>query len=142
MKQLQLNGFTSLVVFAILMILALPAVLAVDSDGDGVPDNKDSCHGFNDNVDVDGDGIPNGCDANNNDGPFGDIDGDGIQNQNDYCPTEMGLAAYHGCLGNYSPTIDAVPLQQVHEGEWVQFTIQAEDRNRDPITLSLESAPA
>ncbi|MBI2146670.1 hypothetical protein HYU22_04995, partial [Candidatus Woesearchaeota archaeon] len=142
MKQPRPNGLTFLLVFAIAFMLALPAVLAVDSDGDGVPDNKDICPGFNDSIDVDGDGIPNGCDINNGDGPRGDMDGDGILNQNDYCPTERGIAAYHGCLGNYAPTIDAVPLQLVQEGEWVQFTIQARDRNRDPITLSLESAPA
>ena len=38
-----------------------------DSDGDGIPDDKDVCPGFDDNVDTDGDGIPDGCDET----PFG-----------------------------------------------------------------------
>ena len=35
-----------------------------DADGDGVPDSKDKCPGFDDTIDTDGDGIPDGCDTN------------------------------------------------------------------------------
>ncbi len=35
----------------------------IDSDGDGIPDDVDTCPGHDDNVDIDGDGIPDGCDT-------------------------------------------------------------------------------
>jgi parallel beta-helix repeat protein len=34
-----------------------------DTDGDGVLDSLDVCHGYDDSVDSDGDGIPDGCDV-------------------------------------------------------------------------------
>lgn len=55
-----------------------------DSDGDGVPDVKDSCptlYGSADN---------GGC-------PWIDSDGDGILDKDDACPRVFGLAKYSGC---------------------------------------------
>ncbi len=145
MKQPLLTGFILTVIVVAIFGLAfatLPGARAdPDSDGDGVPDNKDDCPGFNDAVDIDGDGIPNGCDANDNDGPFGDMDGDGFVNQNDFCPTVFG-AARQGCPQNYAPTIDAISEQRVNEMELLLFNIQARDRNGDALTLSLTNAPA
>jgi hypothetical protein len=57
-----------------------------DSDGDGIPDNQDSCPAtVNQGVDVDADGIDDACDTDilNSD----DVDGDGILNGADNCPT-------------------------------------------------------
>ncbi|MEM9917718.1 MAG: hypothetical protein AAF990_06460 [Bacteroidota bacterium] len=34
----------------------------LDTDNDGVCDNDDQCHGWDDSIDTDGDGIPDGCD--------------------------------------------------------------------------------
>ncbi|MFV8570355.1 thrombospondin type 3 repeat-containing protein [Marinobacter sp. SBS5] len=56
-----------------------------DGDGDGIPDNEDSCpNTANDGVDSDADGIDDACDGetSNND----DIDGDGVLNGVDNCP--------------------------------------------------------
>jgi hypothetical protein len=81
------------------------AVLFVDSDGDGVPDDEDVCDGGDDTVDVDGDGVPDFCDdcpldANNDsdgdavcdsadiclgDDASGDSDADGLCNDSDPC---------------------------------------------------------
>ncbi|MBZ0333035.1 thrombospondin type 3 repeat-containing protein [Marinobacter sp. AL4B] len=56
-----------------------------DGDGDGIPDNEDSCpNTINDGVDSDADGIDDACDdetSNEN-----DIDGDGVLNGVDNCP--------------------------------------------------------
>ncbi|MCK7546822.1 thrombospondin type 3 repeat-containing protein [Marinobacter koreensis] len=57
-----------------------------DSDGDGIPDNQDSCPAtVNQGVDADADGIDDACDTDilNSD----DVDGDGILNGADNCPT-------------------------------------------------------
>ena len=51
-----------------------------DSDGDGVPDSRDLCPGYDDSIDVDGDGIPDGCDE------MIDSDGDGVPDDEDLCP--------------------------------------------------------
>jgi outer membrane protein OmpA-like peptidoglycan-associated protein len=84
-----------------------------DSDGDGVPDNKDKCPGVAGLEryegcpipDTDGDGINDeedscktvagtlkykGC-------PIPDTDGDGINDEEDKCPTVKGIAKYQGC---------------------------------------------
>ena len=56
----------------------------VDSDGDGVPDDKDYCKdkaGFPEN---------NGC-------PYTDSDGDGVVDKSDHCPQIMGDPANNGC---------------------------------------------
>ncbi len=54
----------------------------VDSDGDTVCDDEDSCPGFDDRDDADGDGVPDGCEEPDND----DRDGDGVLNVDDNCP--------------------------------------------------------
>nr|WP_297792492.1 thrombospondin type 3 repeat-containing protein [uncultured Marinobacter sp.] len=55
-----------------------------DSDGDGVPDNEDSCpNAVNLGIDQDVDGIDDACDDNIT---GKDIDGDGILNNEDNCP--------------------------------------------------------
>lgn len=55
-----------------------------DTDGDGIPDDKDQC------PNVPGVAKYNGC-------PVPDTDGDGINDENDKCPTVPGLAKYNGC---------------------------------------------
>ncbi len=52
-----------------------------DTDGDGVPDDHDTCEGHDDNVDEDEDGIADGCD----DDIQTDTDGDGVPDQQDVC---------------------------------------------------------
>ncbi|MBD3641299.1 MAG: thrombospondin type 3 repeat-containing protein [Marinobacter sp.] len=56
-----------------------------DADGDGIPDNEDSCpNTINDGVDADADGIDDACDPEiSNDQDF---DNDGVLNSNDNCP--------------------------------------------------------
>lgn len=54
----------------------------LDSDQDGVPDNRDEC------VDTPGLLALNGCP---------DEDGDGIRDSEDACPSEAGLAEFMGC---------------------------------------------
>ncbi|AZQ43363.1 OmpA family protein [Nonlabens ponticola] len=82
---------------------------AVDTDGDGIPDNKDECPEtpglpeFNGCPDTDGDGIKDSEDecplvagpAETNGCP--DTDGDGVLDKDDECPNEAGLAALNGC---------------------------------------------
>ncbi len=62
--------------------IPVPPVAEVekDTDGDGVPDSKDSC--------ITVKGTLNGCP---------DTDGDGIADKDDKCPTVAGLAKYNGC---------------------------------------------
>jgi outer membrane protein OmpA-like peptidoglycan-associated protein len=55
-----------------------------DTDGDGIPDDKDKC------PTVPGLAKYDGC-------PIPDTDGDGINDEEDQCPTVKGLARYHGC---------------------------------------------
>src|SRR5690625_2378447 len=52
----------------------------IDTDGDGIPDDKDNCpYDYNpDQKDTDGDGVGDVCED--------DIDGDGILNDDDNCP--------------------------------------------------------
>ncbi|KAB2834123.1 MAG: hypothetical protein F9K48_06920, partial [Candidatus Brocadia sp.] len=47
-----------------------------DSDGDGVPDVRDVCPGFDDKVDTDGDGIPDGCDSDKDGDTYTSAGGD------------------------------------------------------------------
>ena len=84
-----------------------------DSDGDGVPDNKDKCPGvaglerYNGCPipDTDGDGINDEEDSCVNVAgtlkyhgcPIPDTDGDGINDEQDKCPTVKGIAKYQGC---------------------------------------------
>ena len=55
-----------------------------DTDGDAIPDSKDSC------PTVKGTAKYHGC-------PIPDTDGDGINNEEDSCPTVKGITKYHGC---------------------------------------------
>ena len=56
----------------------------MDSDGDGVPDDKDYCKNKS--------GLPenNGC-------PYADSDGDGLVDKDDHCPQIKGDPANNGC---------------------------------------------
>jgi len=57
---------------------------AVDADGDGIPDNEDSCpNTVNDGVDADNDGIDDACDTEIT---SDDVDSDGVLNSEDNCP--------------------------------------------------------
>ncbi|WP_417531042.1 thrombospondin type 3 repeat-containing protein [Marinobacter lipolyticus] len=57
-----------------------------DADGDGIPDNEDSCPDtVNSGVDQDADGIDDACDTDIL--ASADIDGDGVLNGEDNCPT-------------------------------------------------------
>lgn len=98
-----------------------------DTDGDGVPDDKDKCPavgGANvdssgcpkqnqSNVDTDGDGVPDNKDKCPSTPPGTnvsgdgcpeeseeptDTDGDGVPDEDDACPTVPGLPQYNGCL--------------------------------------------
>ncbi|WP_194851767.1 OmpA family protein [Nonlabens antarcticus] len=82
---------------------------AVDTDGDGIPDNKDECpetpglEQFNGCPDSDGDGIKDSEDAcplvagpaATNGCP--DTDGDTVLDKDDECPEVAGLVALNGC---------------------------------------------
>ncbi|MDG1039406.1 MAG: OmpA family protein [Polaribacter sp.] len=82
---------------------------AVDTDGDGVVDKKDSCpevaglEAFNGCPDADGDGIQDSKDSCPN--TFGlaalngcpDADEDGIADKDDMCPNDKGSSANRGC---------------------------------------------
>ncbi len=65
---------------------APPAAASLqDQDGDGIPDNEDSCPATpNLGVDADADGIDDACDSDVS-GPA-DADGDGVLNNEDNCP--------------------------------------------------------
>lgn len=57
-----------------------------DADGDGIPDNEDSCPNTrNSGVDADADGIDDACDSDI--APSTDVDNDGVPNGEDNCPT-------------------------------------------------------
>jgi hypothetical protein len=65
-----------------------PAPSAEDSDGDGIPNDRDKCP--NDPEDRDGFQDADGC-------PDPDNDGDGVADVDDRCPNEPGPAAKGGC---------------------------------------------
>ena len=97
----------------------------VDTDRDGVPDDKDKCPTVggatigsdgcpkqNQNTDTDGDGVPDSKDkcastpsgtSVDGDGcptqsQSVDADGDGVPDKDDNCPNVAGLPQYNGCL--------------------------------------------
>ena len=61
-----------------------PAVIALDTDEDGVPDNEDSC------ITIRGSIKWHGC-------PVPDSDHDGINDEMDSCPHMPGSPLHHGC---------------------------------------------
>lgn len=61
--------------------------VAVDSDGDGVPDDADQCQGNDATGDADGDGLCDDSDTCPND-PENDIDGDSVCGDVDPCPLD------------------------------------------------------
>jgi hypothetical protein len=60
-----------------------PPTVAADSDGDGVPDERDRCPNVS--------GSENGCP------PAADSDGDGIPDERDRCPNVSGSSSNDGC---------------------------------------------
>ncbi len=58
----------------------------IDSDGDGFGDACDICPGFDDSIDSDGDGVPDGCDVCFGFNDLIDSDGDGVPDGCDVCP--------------------------------------------------------
>jgi outer membrane protein OmpA-like peptidoglycan-associated protein len=111
---------------------------SVDSDGDGIPDDKDQCpreaedvDGFADedgcpDPDNDGDGIPDKRDQCPNepedkdgfqdtDGcPDADNDGDGIPDVEDWCPNQPGPTDNEGCPDN-TPADKKTPPKKARE---------------------------
>jgi photosystem II stability/assembly factor-like uncharacterized protein len=59
---------------------------AQDADNDRVPDDCDLCPGFSDNADADADGVPNDCDNCPGGDDFIDPDSDGVPSDCDNCP--------------------------------------------------------
>ena len=82
----------------------------LDSDGDGVLDDEDTCPGFDDKLDADGDGVPDGCDNCPNvvNPEQSDADDDGIGDACDDSTAALLLS------------VTADP-QTVHAGEVVHF---------------------
>ncbi len=66
------------------IIEVVEETVSVDTDGDGVLDENDSCPS------VKGDQANNGC-------PWPDTDGDGLEDRVDECPQVAGVAANNGC---------------------------------------------
>ncbi len=64
----------------------IPDLCELDDDGDGVPNDCDTCPGADDTLDDDGDGVPNDCDSCQGDDASGDSDNDGVCDSNDVCP--------------------------------------------------------
>jgi len=113
-----------------------PAVSAVDSDGDGIPDVDDLCpdvpgpaerRGCPLFSDRDGDGVTDDIDRcpelpgpkENFGCPWPDRDGDRVADKDDRCPDEPGLPENHGCPGKTTALIivrrDRIELmQQIH----------------------------
>ena len=81
----------------------------VDTDGDGISDNKDTCPtvpgsaAFMGCPDTDGDGIEDSKDNCPSDAGVAmfngcpDTDGDGIMDREDSCPNKKGMAQFMGC---------------------------------------------
>lgn len=67
-----------------LKVVAIPQTQPVDSDGDGVMDDKDKC------PTVPGSAKYDGC-------PVPDTDKDGINDDEDKCPDVPGIVRYQGC---------------------------------------------
>lgn len=61
-----------------------PDPMAIDTDGDGVPDVKDKCPASA------GPAANDGC-------PYVDSDGDGVTDDRDKCPATKGVPQYDGC---------------------------------------------
>ncbi len=68
-----------------LFVRAVDLNAPVDTDGDGVPDDRDICPGGDDNANLDEDGFPDDCDICPNDFS-NDADGDGVCGDVDVCP--------------------------------------------------------
>jgi OOP family OmpA-OmpF porin len=89
--------------------VAPPVITVVDTDADGVPDEKDSCPlvkgAVNGCPDSDNDGIADKDDkckdvagiAKYNGCPFADADNDGVKDEEDKCPGIAGLKENNGC---------------------------------------------
>ena len=69
---------------AVKAVPVVPAVMAKDSDGDGINDDNDKC------PNVPGVARYQGC-------PVPDSDNDGLNDEEDKCPTVPGVARYQGC---------------------------------------------
>jgi outer membrane protein OmpA-like peptidoglycan-associated protein len=113
-----------------------PAVSALDSDGDGIPDVDDLCpdvpgpaerRGCPLFTDRDGDGVADDVDRcpelpgpkENFGCPWPDRDGDRVADKDDRCPDEPGSPDNHGCPGRTTALIivrrDRIELkQQIH----------------------------
>jgi hypothetical protein len=71
----------------------------LDSDGDGVCDADDRCHGYDDALDIDDDGVPDGCDTCRGGDDRIDSDGDGTP---DYCDCDSRGSECHVLAVCYS----------------------------------------
>ncbi len=120
---------------AVLLTPATPVAKVLDTDGDGVPDDKDLCPtekgGLNGCPDSDADGIADKDDACKNvpgiakykGCPVPDADKDGIPDEEDKCPALAGTKESNGC-----PEVKAEVKQQVDMAARQVFFAFASDK--------------
>ncbi|DAC57920.1 MAG TPA: hypothetical protein HA354_04560 [Candidatus Poseidoniaceae archaeon] len=101
-----------------------------DTDGDGIDDSVDLCHGFDDSLDVDADNIPDGCDE------LIDNDGDGVANLYDNCE------GYDDNIDQDNDTIpDGCDLLIDSDNDGVGDNIDACDGSDDNLDVDNDSIP-
>lgn len=107
---------------------------AVDSDRDGVPDDRDSCPGTATGVPVDAQGCP--LVGSSGVSRPGDEDGDGVADANDRCPeTRAGLAVdAHGCV-----VAQALPLSGVQFDNNTAILTDNARRQLDEVAATLQN---
>jgi len=111
-----------------------------DDDGDGVPDTRDRCPGYDDRRDADGDGIPDDCDICPNDGE-NDSDGDGLCADKDPCPDDADNDANGDGVCDDPPVvvIEAPKAGTKVSGTIYFRTVVTDDHALDRIELCVET---
>lgn len=100
------------------------ATQALDTDGDGLPDDQDDC------PNEAGPDATRGCP---------DQDGDGVADKDDQCPEIAGVAAEQGCP-SVTPEAE-VPLPEMVRVPGKQFTMGCQDAKRDGECYDSEKPP-
>jgi len=128
----------------------------VDTDSDGIPNDKDKCPEvagvalFDGCPDTDGDGVADETDqcpeeigvAENNGCPWPDQDMDGVPDQEDECPTAKGTAQFNGC-----PDTDGDGISDVEDdcpktpGELENKGCPVEDTDGDGVPDDEDECP-